>query len=159
MTGSCAKVRCEAPAVGRALCDRHHEKRRLIAQAYKQRKVAAGICLSCTRPVDVGVLQCPHHRAAHIRYESENHAAKIRRRYGIDYGKWLAAQNGVCAICSKPETSRGSQGALKRLAVDHNHETGEVRGLLCNNCNRAIGFFADDSALVRRAADYLEGLI
>ncbi len=55
----------------------------------------------------------------------------LRRKFGItreDYDAMFLAQGGLCAICRKP-------GGRRRLAVDHNHVTGEVRGLLCNGCN------------------------
>ena len=76
----------------------------------------------------------------------------LRRHYGIsaeEYDVLLNAQDGVCKICDAEPTT-------KRLAVDHNHETGEVRGLLCETCNRAIGMFKDNPEVIRAAANYLE---
>jgi hypothetical protein len=73
-------------------------------------------------------------------------------RYGItvdQYNEMLARQNGVCAICEEPCSSG------RRLAVDHDHDTGKVRGLLCNRCNRGIGLIKKSSHL-KRAAKYLE---
>lgn len=67
------------------------------------------------------------------------------------------AQRGLCALCQLPETCRSNTGTVKLLAIDHCHETGQVRKLLCNNCNRAIGLLKDDAGLLRRAADYLDG--
>lgn len=67
-----------------------------------------------------------------------------------EYDKLLEAQNGVCAIC------RGSCTTGKRLAVDHCHESGKVRGLLCGSCNTSLGKFKDSPDLLRRAADYVE---
>jgi Recombination endonuclease VII len=70
--------------------------------------------------------------------------------YGLskeDYRRLLAAQNGLCAVCDeKPE---------RRLCVDHCHATGEVRGLLCGNCNTAIGLLADDPERMLAAARYV----
>lgn len=65
-----------------------------------------------------------------------------------DYETLLAAQNGICAICGKEESHRS-------LSVDHNHNTGAVRGLLCNNCNVAIGMLNDDPNLCIKASRYL----
>lgn len=65
----------------------------------------------------------------------------------------LEAQGGVCAICKGPETKPNA----KYLAVDHDHATGAVRGLLCNNCNRAIGLLGDDAERLIAGADYLRG--
>lgn len=76
------------------------------------------------------------------------------RQFGItaeEYRARFTAQGGRCAICSQPPEPR------RRLAVDHDHQTGRVRGLLCRRCNQSIiGASGDDPALLRRAADYLE---
>lgn len=86
---------------------------------------------------------------------------KRLRKYGLtpeQFDALLASQNGVCAICGKPETTRQPHrvSGLDPLAVDHDHVTGKVRGLLCFMCNTAIGKFNDDPKLLRRAADYVE---
>lgn len=78
---------------------------------------------------------------------------RLRRNFGItlaEYEHMIVAQNGVCAICRKPcKTGR-------RLAVDHDHDTGKVRGLLCAGCNIGIGQMNEDPMRLRVAADYLE---
>ena len=61
----------------------------------------------------------------------------------------------MCAVCRNPETTLGNNGRIKNLAVDHDHITGRVRGLLCNNCNRALGLLRDDREVLQRAIDYL----
>lgn len=71
-----------------------------------------------------------------------------------EYEALLAVQGGACAICRQPETGI-RRGHLMRLAVDHHHGTGVRRGLLCNQCNRGLGSFADDPDLLVAAARYL----
>lgn len=61
----------------------------------------------------------------------------------------LEDQNGVCAICSNPPNG-------KRLCVDHNHDTDEIRGLLCDKCNQAIGLFRDNPEYMILAAEYIQ---
>lgn len=79
-------------------------------------------------------------------------ASNLKRKYGLsieDYERLLETQGGVCAICQRVPP----QGIF---AVDHDHATGEVRGLLCQSrCNRALGLFGDDPEVLVRAADYL----
>ncbi len=73
--------------------------------------------------------------------------------YGIVAGEFetlLAGQDGGCAIC------RTTEWPGKGPHVDHAHETGRVRGILCGACNNGLGNFADDPARLRAAADYLE---
>lgn len=77
----------------------------------------------------------------------------LRRRFGMNIADWDAlyeAQGQGCAICGIPENRDG-----RSLAVDHDHSTGAVRGLLCTACNQALGCFADDPARLQRAIDYL----
>jgi hypothetical protein len=75
------------------------------------------------------------------------------RKYGLtpeQYDEMVAAQGGTCALCdAKCPTGQ-------RLAVDHSHESGAVRGLLCRTCNAGIGSLKDDPDLLRRAAEYIE---
>ena len=82
----------------------------------------------------------------------------LKKNFGItldQYTEMLLAQHGVCAICEKPETATRN-GKLKALAVDHDHETGELRELLCVECNTGLGKFKDSPDLLLRAAAYLE---
>ena len=74
------------------------------------------------------------------------------QRYGVsadDYNRMLAEQDGKCAIC------KNALSASKRSGVDHCHETGFIRGLLCGRCNAGIGQLRDDPETVRAALNYL----
>lgn len=76
----------------------------------------------------------------------------LKRMFGIsleDYDLKLEEQKSVCAICG------GLCKSGKRLAVDHDHKTGNIRDLLCGNCNGGLGKFQDNPELLIKAADYL----
>lgn len=95
-----------------------------------------------------------HHRAITKHRKQLFHEASVIKKYGIEAGEYDArykAQNGRCAICVR------ATGATKRLAVDHDHSTGRVRGLLCSPCNRFIGQLRDDPDAFLRAYKYLRG--
>jgi hypothetical protein len=82
-------------------------------------------------------------------------ASMIKTRYGVTAGQYyetLEIQGGGCGICGKPNAGREGQ---KRLHVDHNHVTGNFRGLLCARCNTALGKFDDDTKLLQKAVHYL----
>lgn len=84
-------------------------------------------------------------------YKERNRERIFRQQYGItinDYDRMFEAQNGLCAICCDPPDNI-------RLAVDHCHATGQVRGLLCFKCNNGIGNLRDDPAIILAAARYL----
>ncbi len=68
----------------------------------------------------------------------------------------LESQGGVCAICKKEEQIIDKGGGTQRLSVDHDHDTGKIRGLLCNDCNVGLGRFKDNLELLRSAVAYLE---
>lgn len=77
----------------------------------------------------------------------------LRQSFGIDieyYNNIFKLQKGQCAICCKHQSELS-----KSLAVDHDHDAGHVRGLLCNNCNAGLGFFRDSMDLLLEAAEYL----
>ena len=63
----------------------------------------------------------------------------------------LAKQNGQCAICATTDPGCGH----KHFCVDHDHKTGEVRGLLCMRCNKGLGLFKDDPVITQLATNYL----
>ena len=67
----------------------------------------------------------------------------------------LEKQNGVCKICGDKETT-SENGVTRRLAVDHCHSTGKVRGLLCGKCNKSLGGFKDSKELLLKVINYLE---
>lgn len=78
--------------------------------------------------------------------------AYYKYKYGItweQYKQMLADQNGLCALCEKTD------GAGRRLSVDHDHDTGFIRGLLCVNCNAAIGGFGESVQLLQKAIEYI----
>lgn len=85
-------------------------------------------------------------------------ASHLKKLYGMtiaQYDAMHSAQGGVCAICSKPET-RKQKDKLLPLVVDHNHETGRVRALLCHRCNSVVGYSGENVETLRAAARYLE---
>jgi len=73
------------------------------------------------------------------------------------YDAMIEAQNNKCAICNQTETCKDpSNDCVRRLSIDHNHTTGEVRELLCHSCNSGIGKFKEDIELLRAAIAYIE---
>lgn len=91
-------------------------------------------------------------------FKATNQRTKLRLLYGItpaEYNEMLNNQNGVCFICNNKE-SVFRNGKTYDLSVDHCHETQLNRGLLCRNCNTALGMLKDNPKLLRKAADYIE---
>lgn len=81
--------------------------------------------------------------------------AMVARQYGLtarQYEELEISHNGLCAICGNHEKSRRN----KSLAVDHCHETGKVRGMLCSWCNRALGLLKHDIGLLEACIKYLK---
>lgn len=86
------------------------------------------------------------------RYKRTRRARELKRYYKITlehYEAMIELQGGGCAIC-------GRMKELKEMPVDHCHEQGHIRGVLCNQCNRALGLFRDSPEILRTAADYIE---
>lgn len=90
-------------------------------------------------------------------YRQSSHGCKMKQKgrlkYNYDitleqYDAMFEAQDGNCIICGLPQL-------MKRLAVDHNHQTGEIRGLLCTNCNLLLGRIENNLGLVNKIMEYL----
>ena len=104
------------------------------------------------------------YRAAHPERVKKS-KRRAQKRYSLqlkfnlsleEYDEMLMQQNGGCALCGFVPSGSDTYRSGKSLAVDHDHATGYIRGLLCDLCNRGIGQLHDDPKLLRKAADYIE---
>jgi hypothetical protein len=94
-----------------------------------------------------------HYKEYNQSYYEANKVRQKIRKYGLkptEYEHLLSQQNNKCAICGEPPNG-------KALAIDHDHATGKVRGLLCHSCNNGLGRFKDSIELLHKAASYLGG--
>lgn len=164
--GTCENARKRGPQRFLKFCELHEEyctqqdcyelrstndyrcsKHRVDAVAKSKRKLAGKNCTKCEQPRANGDVHCLRHR----------HDQRMRRLYkiGIDeFEKLLTTQGGVCAICSQKREHVGASG----WHVDHEHESGRIRGILCNKCNVGIGMLQDSAVIMLKAARYLGGL-
>ncbi len=106
-------------------------------------------CKACSRDSN------REHRARNPEYSASRYhktlRSNLRRRYGLTLEAVLAlgaAQQWRCGVCAHSLVAR-------KPCVDHDHQTGAVRGMLCSTCNTALGMLGDDAAGVQAAADYL----
>lgn len=120
------------------------------SEFYKQKNTKDGLkpsCRTCCKAANKAwVDKAP--KAFTTEYKLN---ARLKHLYGItleQYNKMVVSQNGLCAICDKPPVD-------ERLVVDHCHNTGKVRGLLCRLCNSGIGKLGDDVERLKRAVAYL----
>lgn len=98
--------------------------------------------------------ECVSSTVRKTRNKSKQRDYDLKRNYGIteiDYVLLLNKQNDCCDICGIHKNIYG-----KRFAVDHDHQTGIVRGLLCSNCNTGIGKLKDNTDIIRKALKYME---
>lgn len=111
--------------------------------------------LGIARPAPYPGPRCKtHDRAKRKAVEARAHDQMVQRVYGLgpgDYQRLYESQGGRCAV-----TGCRATGRAKKLAVDHDHKTGEVRGLLCGPHNRLIGYNRDNPEAFRSLANYLE---
>lgn len=134
-----------------------------LSEFYKQRQYYSGRCKNCMQDARKEYTQKRGHvwkETRRNRYASDKeYRQKIRgrelyRKYKItqqEYDDLLEKQGGVCKICKQLRPWRGST----TLHVDHCHQSGRVRGLLCHFCNSLLGYTGEDIAVPRAAIEYL----
>ena len=135
-------------SLGKCRCVQCVEVSRAYTREYRERKKLGPIVKKRhthgTRASYLKGCKCPDCRKAGQDYCRDY-------EYGLapgEYEKLKEAQESRCAICGEPPRTPS-------LHVDHDHDTGEVRGLLCDRCNRGLGQFQDDPDIVEKAALYL----
>ena len=145
LNGLCEHTGCWIKSSGERLCEKHRlsSKKATSSTAmkrYRERK-EMGLCGGCGGSPEPGRVSCRKCRDA-----SNN--ATLRRKYGISLGEYrslLSAADGKCAVCE----------SSKRLHLDHDHATGYIRGILCQECNVALGLMKEDDARLRALSDYV----
>lgn len=133
-----------------------------VSDFHKRSNRASGLTSWC-KTCDVTRKGTPERQAelrkAHYEANREEYLARERqRRVGVtaeEYARMLAEQEGCCGICGREETCLNRRGEVRELAVDHDHVTGQVRGLLCHNCNAGIGLLAENVETLMAAVAYL----
>lgn len=142
MTKVCSRCKAEKPL------DQFHRARNKAMGRYQY-------CKPCRRDYDA--TRQPKINEAQKRWREEHperwselqRTSRLKREYGItqaEYERMYLAQEGRCAIC---------RDWSSRLCVDHDHLTSVVRGLLCDGCNKGLGCFRDDPAILLLATGYL----
>ncbi len=165
----CLVEHCTDAALSREMCSIHY---------HRMRKTGTTDPRVLQEPTEKVCSECGDCKSVSEFYKNKRHAdgrprhasvcklcyAKVQRRYylvskyGItidDYMEMLASQDFGCAICEVKENAYG-QVSGRAFAVDHNHETGKVRGLLCQTCNRMLGLAGDSVERLKKSLDYLE---
>jgi hypothetical protein len=105
------------------------------------------------------IYRATHPEEVKARARHSSRKIKLRDNFNLtldQYDAILRKQKGACALCGFVPSGSDTHRSGKSLAVDHDHITGQVRGLLCDLCNRGIGQLHDDSTLLRKAANYVE---
>lgn len=139
------KPKCKAREEAKAKGETYYFNGKACKHGHITKRVTrTGYCLECQN----------------TRVREQGRDYSLRSKYNItleQYEKLLANQNGVCALCGLTETAIDKyHKEIKSLAVDHCHETGKVRGLLCSSCNIGIGNLKHNPELLRKAALYCE---
>lgn len=147
----CVEVNCQKPVKAKGMCATHYA--RFLRHGHTRYRDRVKPPKPCRIAGCDNILYSKSLCNAHYLVERNWGPSGL----GVDaYVAKSETQGGVCLICSRPETAVDkASGKVRALAVDHDHKTGRIRGLLCSACNRALGLFQDDPELLAKAADYL----
>lgn len=135
-------------AWSKAFKDKNIEKIRESGREYQKRKRYEDIEASRTKEAE---------------YREKNkeriYQSYVSKKYGLskdETEKFFLKHGDKCTICGMPETRMSSSGnKVSRLCIDHCHDTGKVRGLLCHRCNHALGCVGDSIEVLKKAIKYL----
>jgi hypothetical protein len=122
----------------------------------KARVVTERICNLCKQTKELSEFSKNQYRCRPC--EKVYQFERTVKKFGLsmeEYNEFMAKQDSSCAICNS-SFSHKRNGQEARLAIDHDHKTGKVRGLLCGSCNRALGLLKEDKRIVQSAVQYLE---
>ncbi len=148
----CVEPGCTNPVKSKGLCKMHyarHLRHGSTGERSRQKPQNPCTVTGCDGAASSNGL-CERH------YQRFRKAAKFGAT-PEDIARLFKEQDGKCAICRcEEESPDGTTGRTRELAMDHNHSTGKLRGLLCGACNKAIGMLGDDPAVLRAAITYLE---
>ena len=148
---TCSKPGCPREHHAHGLCNTHNERRRLgldMDEPVRQYERGERLCKArdCDNPRTTSGEYCPMHY-----YRPR----KRLYRYGLTveaFEQLLARQGGRCAIC-RTDTPSGAKGV--GWCVDHDHVTGQLRGILCGSCNSGLGMLQDDPEIIAVALRYV----
>lgn len=130
--------------------------RKVYREANKEKIVAQQKAYRAANAEKESARKKAHYEVNREQYVTQQKAHKLRARYGLtveQYDAMVEGAGGVCEICKQPPPTT-SIAPNRVLHVDHDHVTGEVRGLLCSACNRSIGLIGDEN--LAKAAAYVE---
>ena len=147
----CSETDCDRLAFARGMCSKHYAYKRRNGWLESRPKTAT--CERCGDQIDVKPLGLLPKFCEPCRYLYKQRRI-VLRKYGItsdEYDALTELQSGVCGICFG-DANHGASRNRGFLSIDHNHKTGSVRGLLCSNCNLALGLFRDSAETLTRAA-------
>lgn len=149
---TCSEPECASPVKAKGLCKMHYA--RLLRHGFTRNRDRKKPFAECS------VDECEGRSYTKGMCNQHYLRSRTAAEFGLSLAELVtmaAEQDGKCAICLTPPRKRHSRSdKTQDFCIDHDHETGKPRGLLCDSCNRAIGLLGDSPERLRAAAAYLE---
>lgn len=135
---------------GKGMGQTIEERRAYQREYYQKRKIENGSYYGETRRKYYKDNKEKYSKRSNIWYSNPKNKIRIReRKLGVNFWELVERQNNKCGICGEEFTN------YSNVHIDHDHETGLVRGLLCKQHNRGLGFFKDDWELLEKASKWI----